>query len=159
MFDVGGQRSERKKWIHCFENVTAILFLVAISEYDQMLLEDEQVNRMNESLQLFDSIANSRWFLQTSIILFLNKIDLFRDKLLSGSSPLTYYFPDYAGKEDDYDAACEFFLQKFTDLNRSTSKHIYTHFTCATDTTQVKFVMAAVNDIVIQENLRRVGLI
>ena len=40
MFDVGGQRSERKKWIHCFENVTAIVFLVAISEYDQMLYED-----------------------------------------------------------------------------------------------------------------------
>ena len=36
MFDVGGQRSERKKWIHCFENVTAIVFLVAISEYDQV---------------------------------------------------------------------------------------------------------------------------
>lgn len=43
MFDVGGQRSERKKWIHCFENVTAILFLVAISEYDQVLIEDETV--------------------------------------------------------------------------------------------------------------------
>lgn len=43
MFDVGGQRSERKKWIHCFENVTAIVFLVAISEYDQLLLEDETV--------------------------------------------------------------------------------------------------------------------
>jgi guanine nucleotide-binding protein G(i) subunit alpha len=46
MFDVGGQRSERKKWIHCFENVTTILFLVAISEYDQLLFEDETVNRM-----------------------------------------------------------------------------------------------------------------
>lgn len=43
MFDVGGQRSERKKWIHCFESVTAIIFLVAISEYDQTLVEDEAV--------------------------------------------------------------------------------------------------------------------
>lgn len=40
MFDVGGQRSERKKWIHCFENVTSIIFCVALSEYDQMLLEE-----------------------------------------------------------------------------------------------------------------------
>lgn len=39
MFDVGGQRSERKKWIHCFENVTSIIFCVALSEYDQVLLE------------------------------------------------------------------------------------------------------------------------
>ena len=41
MFDVGGQRSERKKWIHCFENVTALLFVVAISGYDQCLVEDK----------------------------------------------------------------------------------------------------------------------
>lgn len=75
MFDVGGQRSERKKWIHCFENVTAIVFLVAISEYDQMLYEDESINRMQEALVLFDSICNSRWFVRTSIILFLNKVN------------------------------------------------------------------------------------
>lgn len=41
LFDVGGQRSERKKWIHCFEDVTAIIFCVAMSEYDQVLHEDE----------------------------------------------------------------------------------------------------------------------
>lgn len=86
--------------IHCFENVTAIVFLVAISEYDQMLYEDglffsfsfhdslilvlgancynsftsESINRMQEALVLFDSICNSRWFVRTSIILFLNKV-------------------------------------------------------------------------------------
>ena len=97
MLDVGGQRSERKKWIHCFENVTTNLFLVAISEYDQLLLEDESVNRMQEALTLFDSICNSRWFEKTSIILFLNKIDIFREKL--PSSPMVDYFPDYTGKK------------------------------------------------------------
>ena len=68
LFDVGGQRSERKKWIHCFENVTTIRFLVAISEYDQRLFEDETVNRMQEALTLFGSICNSRWFVKTSIV-------------------------------------------------------------------------------------------
>jgi len=96
MFDVGGQRSERKKWIHCFENVTTILFLVAISEYDQLLFEDDSVNRMQEALTLFDSICNSRWFINTSIILFLNKIDRFREKL--PVSPMRSYFPDYEGE-------------------------------------------------------------
>lgn len=51
MFDVGGQRSERKKWIHCFENVTSIIFCVALSEYDQVLLEESsQVRALNDSL-------------------------------------------------------------------------------------------------------------
>lgn len=49
------------------QNVTAIVFLVAISEYDQMLYEDEAINRMQEALALFDSIVNSRWFVRTSI--------------------------------------------------------------------------------------------
>lgn len=142
MFDVGGQRSERKKWIHCFENVTTILFLVAISEYDQLLFEDETVNRMQEALTLFDSICNSRWFINTSIILFLNKIDRFKEKL--PISPMKNYFPDYEGG-DDYAAACDYILNRFVSLNQHETKQIYTHFTCATDTTQIRFVMAAVN--------------
>ena len=162
MFDVGGQRSERKKWIHCFENVTTILFLVAISEYDQLLFEDETVNRMQEALTLFDSICNSRWFVKTSIILFLNKIDRFKEKL--PVSPMKNYFPDYEGKLNqngnngrehhrsniaeggpDYAAACDYILNRFVSLNQHETKQIYTHFTCATDTTQIRFVMAAVN--------------
>ncbi|BHF79068.1 Guanine nucleotide binding protein (G protein), alpha [Sparganum proliferum] len=95
IFDVGGQRSERKKWIHCFEDVTAIIFCVAMSEYDQVLHEDETTNRMQESLKLFDSICNNKWFQDTSMILFLNKKDLFEEKIKR--SPLTICFPEYTG--------------------------------------------------------------
>ena len=95
LYDVGGQRSERKKWIHCFENVTSIVFMAAISEYDQCLVEDETVNRLEEALTLFDSICNSKWFVKTSVILFLNKKDLFQSKL--AKSPIINSFPDYTG--------------------------------------------------------------
>jgi hypothetical protein len=60
--DVGGQRGERVKWIHCFEDVVAIIFFAALSEYNQTLYEDDTVNRMHESLKLFDDIINSKWF-------------------------------------------------------------------------------------------------
>ncbi|CAK5278893.1 unnamed protein product [Mycena citricolor] len=157
LFDVGGQRSERKKWIHCFENVTALVFLVSLSEYDQMLYEDESVNRMQEALTLFDSICNSRWFVKTSIILFLNKIDLFAEKL--PRSPLGDYFPDYQGG-DNYDAACEYLLHRFVSLNQSAAtKQIYAHYTCATDTQQIKFVLSAIQDILLQLHLRECGLL
>ena len=98
MFDVGGQRSERKKWIHCFEGVTAIIFCVALSGYDLVLAEDEEMNRMIESMKLFDSICNNKWFVETSIILFLNKKDLFEEKIVK--SPLTICFPEYQGNFD-----------------------------------------------------------
>lgn len=157
LFDVGGQRSERKKWIHCFENVTALVFLVSLSEYDQMLYEDESVNRMQEALTLFDSICNSRWFVKTSIILFLNKIDLFADKL--PRSPLEEYFPDYQGGAS-YDAACDYLLHRFVSLNQSAAtKQIYAHYTCATDTQQIKFVLSAIQDILLQLHLRECGLL
>ena len=65
MFDVGGQRNERKKWIHCFDGVQAIIFVAAISEYDQALFEDRETNRMTEALNLFAEIANSRALYET----------------------------------------------------------------------------------------------
>ena len=116
MFDVGGQRSERKKWIHCFENVTSIIFCVALSEYDQVLLEESSQNRMMESLVLFDSVVNSRWFMRTSIILFLNKVDLFKGKLKK--SPLQNYFQDYSGG-DDVNRAAKYLLWRFNQVNRA----------------------------------------
>jgi len=137
LFDVGGQRSERKKWIHCFEDVTAIIFCVAMSEYDQVLHEDETTvsnkkirllfivynnhqlsvlllqNRMQESLKLFDSICNNKWFGETSIILFLNKKDLFEEKILRSS--LNICFPEYSGAQEYGEAAAyiQVYLENF----------------------------------------------
>merc|ERR1711991_599597 len=95
MVDVGGQRSERKKWAHCFQDVTAIIFCVAMNEYDMKLYEDENVNRMHEAIQLFDEICNSKWFKSTSMILFLNKSDLFKDKIQNVD--MNVCFSDYTG--------------------------------------------------------------
>eukprot|EP00731_Ephydatia_muelleri_P017785 Em0010g883a len=116
MVDVGGQRSERRKWIHCFENVTSVMFLVALSEYDQLLQEtgeDVKVNRMEESLALFKTTTGLQWFANSSLILFLNKKDLFEEKI-NTSSPLSDYFPDYKGPPKDHIQARDFILRKFT---------------------------------------------
>ncbi|KAI5613868.1 guanine nucleotide-binding protein G(o) subunit alpha [Silurus asotus] len=155
LFDVGGQRSERKKWIHCFEGVTAIIFCVAMSGYDQMLHEDETTNRMHESLMLFDSICNNKFFVDTSIILFLNKKDLFGEKIKK--SPLIICFPEYAGP-NTYEEASAYIQVQFEGKNRSPNKEIYCHLTCATDTGNIQVVFDAVTDIIIANNLRGCGL-
>lgn len=156
MFDVGGQRSERKKWIHCFEGVTAIIFCVALSAYDLVLAEDEEMNRMMESMKLFDSICNNKWFTDTSIILFLNKKDLFAEKI--EKSPLTMCFPEYTGS-NTYEEAAAYIQMQFENLNkRKDTKEIYTHFTCATDTNNIQFVFDAVTDVIIKNNLKDCGL-
>lgn len=157
MFDVGGQRNERKKWIHCFQGVTAVIFVASLSEYDQKCYEDETTNRMKESLLLFDEICNSRWFTETSMILFLNKTDLFREKIKTIDPKCC--FPDFTGG-CDAEAAMQFISKKFCDLNRmSEIKQVYPHFTCATDTGNIKTVFDYVKDIILHNNLRDNGLL
>ncbi|MCJ1448054.1 MAG: Guanine nucleotide-binding protein alpha-2 subunit [Stictis urceolatum] len=155
MFDVGGQRSERKKWIHCFENVTSIIFCVALSEYDQVLLEESNQNRMMESLVLFDSVVNSRWFMRTSIILFLNKVDLFKIKL--GRSPLGRYFADYSGG-NDVNRGAKYLLWRFNQVNRA-HLNLYPHLTQATDTSNIRLVFAAVKDTILHNALEDTGIL
>lgn len=155
MFDVGGQRNERRKWIHCFDNVTAVIFVAALSEYDQVLFEDESQNRMIEALNLFDQICNSRWFHETAMILFLNKIDLFNDKIKHVN--LNVCFPEYKGIPGDGEAAILFIENRFKTLNRAPDRQVYVHQTCATDTNIVKAVFEVVRDIVMQGNLKECG--
>jgi len=79
--DVGGQRSERRKWLHCFNNINAVIFLTAVDEYDgKVLEEDNHTNRMLDSLSLFEKLSESSWFDNVPFVLFLNKIDLFEKK-------------------------------------------------------------------------------
>eukprot|EP00161_Ancyromonas_sigmoides_P023537 TRINITY_DN739_c1_g1_i1.p1 TRINITY_DN739_c1_g1~~TRINITY_DN739_c1_g1_i1.p1 ORF type:complete len:323 (-),score=111.30 TRINITY_DN739_c1_g1_i1:444-1412(-) len=156
MVDVGGQRNERKKWIHCFQEVTAIIFVTSLSEYDQCLYEDETTNRMTESLSLFDEICNSRWFQETSMILFLNKVDLFRDKI--AKTDLAIAFPEYTGG-CDFDAASKFITDKFLAHNRNPNKTVYVHLCTATDTNNVKVIFSAVKDTIVQTCLRAAGFL
>ncbi|XP_071751004.1 guanine nucleotide-binding protein G(q) subunit alpha-like [Centroberyx gerrardi] len=157
MVDVGGQRSERRKWIHCFEKVTSIMFLVALSEYDQVLVESVNENRMEESKALFRTIITYKWFKDSSVILFLNKIDLLEEKIMF--SHLVDYFPEYDGPQRDVKAGREFILKMFVDLNPDTEKIIYSHFTCATDTENIRFVFHAVKDYILQLNLKEYNLV
>ncbi|KAJ5887911.1 hypothetical protein N7495_007952 [Penicillium taxi] len=151
MMDVGGQRSERKKWIHCFEGVQCLLFMVALSGYDQCLVEDQNANQMHEAMMLFESLVNGEWFKRKPIILFLNKIDLFKGKL--AISTISNHFPDYTGSNTDFDAAARYFADRFRGINRIPDREIYIHYTNATDTTLLKATMDSVQDMIIQKNL------
>lgn len=160
MVDVGGQKSERRKWIHCFQDVTSILFLVSLSGYDQCLVEDKDANQMQDAMTIWDSICHSQWFKTTSIILFLNKNDLFEKKL--PHSDIKNFFPDYDGEPGDIKAGKDYFKRRFARLaqkaGRSKEREIYIHSTTATDTALLRVVMAAVEDAIISKNIREILL-
>ncbi|ETE60870.1 Guanine nucleotide-binding protein subunit alpha-15, partial [Ophiophagus hannah] len=153
--DVGGQKTERRKWIHCFENVIALIYLASLSEYDQSLEENNSENRMRESLDLFRTILELPWFWNTSIILFLNKVDILEEKILT--SDLAAYFPTFPG----------FILEMYSDIfhqfldgplcgsspSAFRPRFLYHHYTCATDTQNICAVFADIKDAVLASYL------
>lgn len=159
MFDVGGQRSERRKWIQCFDDVRAVLFVVALSSYDMCLYEDPNVNRLQESLNLFKGICNNKFFSNSCMILFLNKVDLFKDKILHSQRHLCQFFPDYPGKKYDVDTAARYIQHLFQLQNKNPAKVIYPHFTTATDTSNIQVVFQVVMDSILRENLTSAALL
>jgi len=170
MIDVGGQRTERKKWIHCFEDVLLVMFLAAASEYDQVLEEDHTENRMEESLNLFRTILSYHWFKNSAIALFLNKKDLLEEKIQT--SHLEDYFPKFKEfktyKQQDYDAAMGFIKHMFNQQKKEVeaSRHyqdsntdgytrsFFVHETMATDTDNIKRVFGDVKKTIMDIILR-----
>jgi guanine nucleotide-binding protein subunit alpha len=142
--DPGVQLSQPRKWIHHFESVTSIIFCAALSEYDQVL-EGKNQNRMQESLILFEAVVISRWFSRTSIILLLNKIDVFKSKL--SKVPMEKYFPEYTGGAD-LNKAGKFILWKFMQANRARLS-IYPHLTQANDPMNFRLIFTAVKETIL----------
>lgn len=152
MVDVGGQRSERRKWTNCFDAVTAILYICSLSEYDQYLREEDTQMRMHESLLLFDEICNTQWFTKTTIILFLNKKDLFAEKI--ARVDLKVCFDDYDGG-CNYENAEAFIKARFMEKNQQPNRQIFVHPTCAVDTENIEVVWAAVRQIILTNTLQQ----
>ncbi|XP_053194594.1 guanine nucleotide-binding protein G(o) subunit alpha-like [Scomber japonicus] len=159
LYDVGGQRSERRKWLSCFDCIQAVLFVVDLSSYDMSLMEDPSVNRLQESLQLFISICTNTVFKRTSLILFMNKTDLFREKILHSGRHLGMYLSTYEGADGDVDAAAHFITTMFSSCNSRLDYPVFHHYTTATDTTNIQVVFQMVIDQIIKENLASVQLL
>jgi len=167
--DVGGQRSERRKWLHCFESVTSLLYVVALNEYNMMLREDETVNRMQEAEVLYHSIVTSPYFKAVPVILFLNKADLLRRKCRSATEAqyISNYYSDFTGDPKDWKQVFRFIEKLFMDSHRREDvkdeqikgKKIYAHMCTATDSKDMKAVLSATSDIILRSNIEAAGLV
>eukprot|EP01101_Sappina_pedata_P012526 TRINITY_DN863_c0_g1_i1.p1 TRINITY_DN863_c0_g1~~TRINITY_DN863_c0_g1_i1.p1 ORF type:complete len:369 (+),score=162.47 TRINITY_DN863_c0_g1_i1:38-1108(+) len=154
MVDVGGQRSERRKWMHCFEGVTSLLYFASIGEYDLALYEDSSVNRLAESLMLFRELINCDWFKDSPIVLFLNKSDIFAEKIKRVD--LNVAFPDYKDGKDEK-AGLSYIKEQFLKCNQNSSRNIYTHVTVATNTDNITRVFMAIKDLMLRTAFNQIG--
>jgi len=153
--DVGGQRNERKKWIHCFDDVKALLFVVNLAGYDQVMFEDPSQNRMNESLELFGQICTNPVFSSTPIFLCFNKKDIFEQMIQT--SALSKCFPDYNGGAD-VQAAFQFIESKFKSRVSNPNVTMKTSYIAARFKKDVKYTWEEVKDTLLAENKKQVEL-
>ncbi|KAL2237211.1 UNVERIFIED_CONTAM: Guanine nucleotide-binding protein alpha-1 subunit [Sesamum indicum] len=168
LFDVGGQKNERRKWIHLFEGVTAVIFCAAISEYDQTLFEDDNKNRMMETKELFEWVLKQPCFEKTSFMLFLNKFDLFEKKVLKVPLNVCAWFKDYqpvsTGKQE-IEHAYEFVKKKFEELYFQSiapdrvDRVFKIYRTTALDQKLVKKTFKLVDETLRRRNLFEAGLL
>ncbi|KAF8463774.1 G-protein alpha subunit [Russula ochroleuca] len=151
---VYGQRCERRKWIRRFEDVTSIIFYASLSDYDERVDGWSEQTWLAESFVLFEAVVNSRWFLRTSIILFLSDLAEFRIKL--HEVPLVQYYPEYTGGADANEGS-RYILWRFMQLNRS-RLNIHTHITEAPDMNNVRLVFTSVKETILQNALKESGV-
>ncbi|KAI2666693.1 Guanine nucleotide-binding protein G(o) subunit alpha [Labeo rohita] len=135
LYDVGGLCSERKKWYSCFDNVQAVLFMVALSGYDQNLDENH------------------------SKVLFMNKIDLFGEKILHSRRHLRLYQPDFKGPDCDVSCAAQYLTDQFVACATISGKMVYSHFTNATDPSSIHEAFQITVNTIVKHNLQTVSLL
>jgi len=158
--DCGGQRAERRKWVHFFEGVTAVIFVTDLTRYDEVLFEDRAKNRMEEALELFGDMVNNKFFLNTPFMLFLNKKDLFEQKFVKEKHPLNIsgIFPD-APTRIDVDGAISWVKEKFVSRkNTNKANPVYVHVTTAIDPDSVGYVFESCRQIMLEKALELAGL-
>ena len=175
MFDVGGQRDQRRKWIQCFNDATAIVFVTALSGYNMCLREDATKNRLQESLELFEEIWTNRFLIAVSVILFLNKQDLLLEKVVSNKFKIEDYFPAYeyyhpiqVSKKDALNEPAEFTRAKYffrdcflqiIQKSSNSARSCFPHFTCAVDTDHMRKIFEDCRIMIQRIHLERFGIL
>ncbi|KAF8496980.1 guanine nucleotide binding protein, alpha subunit [Gautieria morchelliformis] len=161
IYDVGGSRSQVPMWVPFFDDVDAIIFLAPISAFDQALVEDHSINRLEDSVLIWKSICSNPLLAKVDLILFLNKCDMLARKLETGVR-LSKYVRSFGERSNDVDTASQYFKSKFQAIQREYSpqpRRFYGYATSVTDRETTKGILSSVRDMIIREHLRKSRLI
>lgn len=162
IYDVGGSRTQRQAWTPFFDDVQAIIFLAPISCFDERLLEDPNVNRLEDTFHLWKAVCASRLLAKTTIILFMNKCDLLKRKLRTGVQ-VKDYLPSYGNRPNEANSVVKYLKDKFKDVIRSKSpepgRPSFFYATSVTDTKATAATLEIVRDSILRQHLKQADLI
>ncbi|KAF6753959.1 guanine nucleotide binding protein, alpha subunit [Ephemerocybe angulata] len=162
LYDVGGSRTGRNAWIPFFEGVNAIIFLAPLSTFDERLLEDSRINRLEDSFLLWRTVCSSPLLANASLILFMNKCDLLKRKLKAGVR-VARYLPSYGTERgNDAGTVVKYLKDKFKDIQKTAStggRAAYYYATSVTDTRTTAITLVAVKDIILRDHLKNADFV
>eukprot|EP01084_Bolivina_argentea_P062051 113462_1 len=153
VYDTGGQRCERRKWIHIYENVANVIFIASLNHYDKVLFEDYNSNAMDDAIELWDFICNNVWFTGSELILLLNKTDLFKEKIKKIPITVCHSLAGFNGDFTDYEQTVTYIKNVFENCNRSNRK-IYILITCVVDINDFKYIFQDIQNIVVNKSMQ-----
>ncbi|KAG1792338.1 G-protein alpha subunit [Suillus plorans] len=160
IYDVGGSRCMRPQWVPYFDDVQAIIFLAPLS-FNQVLEEDRQVNRLEDSIYLWKEVCSNPLLARANIILFLNKMDILQKTLAAGIKVATYV-PSYGSTPNDVENVTKYFKEKFRAYHKRLSprpRTFFCHETSAIDTKATQAVLAGVRDGILRHHLEELNVI
>ncbi|KAF5380173.1 hypothetical protein D9615_006108 [Tricholomella constricta] len=142
-------------WVPYFDDMDAIIFLAPISAFDQALAEDTEVNRLEDSVNLWKYIVSNKLLKDTSLILFLNKTDIMKDKLSSGIK-FSDFVVSYGTRPNDFENTSQSGVLKEKSIVPRT---FYCHFTAVTDIQSTKSILTNVSEVLMRRNLADAALL
>lgn len=163
IYDVGGHRSQRDAWAPYFDDMNAIIFLAPISCFNQVMAEDGKYNRLQDSFDLWVKLLSNPLLKHTDLILFLNKTDIFRQKIESGIKFGDYVVSYGSERENTVEAVIEYIRKKFLHLMKKYSSNhprpFYVHLTSVTDTQSTKLILLSLEEMLIRKGLVKGNLV
>jgi guanine nucleotide-binding protein subunit alpha len=162
LYDVGGSRGQRAAWVPFFEDANAIIFLAPISAFDQYLEEDYKINRIDDSLQTFTSVCSNPILKNVHLVLFLNKVDILKQKLDAGTK-VRKYITSFANRSNEFHEVSEYFRAHFHQVHRKNNadarRALYTHLTAVIDTKATQTIITNVRDSIFRGYLKETSLV
>jgi len=177
--DFSGQRNDKRKWLYQFQNFDGVFFITSVADYDKMISSDdnretkewreelnslgvfpgiittlvsqyiEEGNALQEAIRTFDDFCHHRYFNGVPFTIFLNKVDLFKEKIKT--VPLSQCFPEYTGN-NSFESACDFIEKRFLEVNQARSE-VYIHYISLIDSSYTQKVFMATEVLYLRSRL------
>ena len=127
LYDIGGQRSERKKWKEAFESVNSIMFIISLNDFDRTIFEDNTIGRLQDSYELLQNILKTKQFENVNFYLIFNKYTLFKNKI-ENTDKFAKMYPNFTGNIHDVQQCAQFIIDQFLDIFKKLNRKV-TEFT------------------------------